>query len=320
MKKITILLALTALVLASSCRKVVEFNGSQTDALPVLICQPEVGSPVALRLSYSNFFLREANFPVINNATIHADLNGTPDAAAFSYTEKGIYLSDLILRPDDTLTLRISVPDEGELTAGCRMPAPPVVSDLVITNEFTLHASPSYDNRYDTLFYIHNSDNRLDFQFTLHDPANIDNYYRVCAYIIDSNNVRQSINIKIDDNVLFDQDPTSDYFDLDMQVDFSQGSQVIFSADRINGHNHVIKGYSYDVTNHYFRRGSKLYLEVSSLSRDNYLYHVTRRNQQQNSDILSIINEPVRIHSNVEGGIGILGACAPILVEFPLGI
>lgn len=319
MKKITILLALTALVLASSCRKVVEFNGSQTDALPVLICQPEVGIPVALRLSYSNFFLREANFPAINNATIHADLNGTPDAAAFSYTEKGIYLSDLILSPGDTLTLRISVPDHGELTAGCRMPMPPAVSDLTVLSDFTLDTFPSYDNPNDTLITI--NEYSLDFRFTINDPANVDNYYQLKAFLLDpTNNQKRYLTLNINDDVLFEQDPTGDYFDLDMQVPFNYGTQILFSDDRINGLSHIVRGQIEGISNHIFHRGTKLYLEVSSLSRDAYLYQVTLRNQQQNGDVLSIINEPVRIHSNVEGGIGILGACTPILVEFPLGI
>lgn len=318
MKKITILLSLTILVLTSSCRKVVEFKGSQTDALPVLICQATTDTPVALRLSYSSFFLREAQFPVIDNATVHADLNGTPNAATFSYTENGIYLSNLTLRPDDTLTLRISIPDQGELTAGCRMPAPASASDPSILSDFTLDTFPSYDNPNDILITI--NEYSLDFRFTLNDPANVDNYYQLKAFFLDpTDNQKRYLTLNINDDVLFEQDPTGDYFDLDMQVPFNYGTQILFSGDRINGLSHVIRGTIEDASNPIFHLGTKLYLEVSSLSRDTYLYHVTRRNQQQNDDILSIINEPVQVHSNVNGGIGILGASSPTLVEIPLG-
>lgn len=318
MKKITILLALTILVLTSSCRKVVEFNGSQTDALPVLICQATTDSPVALRLSYSNFFLREAQFPVIYNATVRADLNGTPNAATFSYSENGIYLSDLTLRPYDTLTLRVSVPDHGELTASCRMPAPPSASDPSILSNITMDTFPSYDNYRDTLITF--SEYSLDFRFTLNDPTNVDNYYQLKAFFLDpTNNQKRYLTLNINDDVLFEQDPTGDYFDLNMQVAYNRGSQVLFSGDRINGLSHVIRGEIEGLNNPILHRGTKLYLEVTSLSRDLYLYHVTRRNQQQNGDILSVINEPVIIHSNVNGGIGILGASSSMLVEIPLG-
>ena len=318
MKKITILLALTILVLTSSCRKVVEFNGSQTDALPVLICQTTTDSPVALRLSYSNFFLREANFPVIDNATVRADLNGTPNAATFSYSENGIYLSDLTLRPYDTLTLRVTVPDHGELTAGCRMPAPPSASDPSILSNITMDTFPSYDNYRDTLITF--SEYSLEFRFTINDPANVDNYYQLKAFFLDpTDNQKRYLTLNINDDVLFEQDPTGDYFDLNMQVAYNRGSQVLFSGDRINGLSHVIRGEIEGLNNPILHRGTKLYLEVTSLSRDLYLYHVTRRNQQQNGDILSVINEPVIIHSNVNGGIGILGASSSMLVEIPLG-
>ena len=49
-----------------------------------------------------------------------------------------------------------------------------------------------------------------------------------------------------------------------------------------------------------------------------YLYLVTLNKQRQSGDILSIINEPVQIHSNVNGGIGILGACSRASVLFPI--
>lgn len=318
MKKIIILLALTILVLTSSCRKVVEFNGSQTDALPVLICQTTTDSPVALRLSYSNFFLREAQFPVIDNATVRADLNGTLNAATFSYTENGIYLSDLTLRPDDTLTLRVSVPDHGELTAGCRMPAPPSASDPSILSDFTIDTFPSYSNYSDTLITFR--EYSLDFRFTLNDPANVDNYYQLKAFFLDpTDNQKRYLSLNINDDVLFEQDPTGDYFDLNMQVAYNRGSQVLFSGDRINGLSHVIRGEIEDVRNPILHRGTKLYLEVTSLSRDAYLFQVTLLNQRQNGGALSIVNEPVQVHSNVNGGIGILGAGSSMLVEIPLG-
>ena len=49
-----------------------------------------------------------------------------------------------------------------------------------------------------------------------------------------------------------------------------------------------------------------------------YLYTVTKENQQSGSSILGFLSEPVRIHSNVKGGLGILGAKASINLQLDI--
>ena len=52
-----------------------------------------------------------------------------------------------------------------------------------------------------------------------------------------------------------------------------------------------------------------LTLEVVSLSRDHYLYQATK--ESYNGDaILDFFTEPVQIHSNIQGGIGIFGVAS----------
>ena len=56
---------------------------------------------------------------------------------------------------------------------------------------------------------------------------------------------------------------------------------------------------------------------MCSISRDTYLYHTTLQ-AQQNTGGIATFSEPVRIHCNVNGGIGLLGAIAvtPIPYSF----
>ena len=60
MKKIFSPIYLTALLLTlvlTSCEKVIEFDGDETESYMVMISKPESGSPWKVRLTESRFFL-----------------------------------------------------------------------------------------------------------------------------------------------------------------------------------------------------------------------------------------------------------------------
>ena len=73
-----------------------------------------------------------------------------------------------------------------------------------------------------------------------------------------------------------------------------------------------------DTTLNYDAGNETLFLEITSLSRDTYLYTVTKEDQRGGSSIMGFLSEPVRIHSNVKGGLGILGAKASINLQLDI--
>ncbi len=314
MKKTTIIPIIATLLLTASCTKVLEFDGTETESLPVLISQPESDSTLNVRLTYSRFFLSRNEFKPIDNATFRAELNGSPVSTNFSYDDYGIYHSNLTLRENDTLTLHVIVPDKGEMTAGCRMPNRPQTSDLTIDPHIETYSYPDWPDT----SVIHTSiEGNVDFHFKLHDPDGQNNYYMIRAYLYnETRGTKDYLYLNIDDNLLFDANTADDYFDLDISQNFSEGTQILFTDERINGHTHTINGTINWI--HYQDNEATLYLEISSLSRDNYLFTVTKQSQSNGGDILGFVSEPVRIHTNVKGGIGILGGKASILIPLDL--
>lgn len=314
MKKTVIIPLIAALLLTASCTKVLEFDGSETEPMPVLISLPEADSTLSLRLTYSRFFLSRNEFKPIDNATFHAELNGASVSTIFSYDDNGLYHSNLILRENDTLTLHAIIPDKGEMTAGCRMPYRPHTSDLSINPNVEVFTYPEYEQPRITHTSV---DGSVEFHFKLHDPEGQNNYYMIRAYLYnETRGTKDYLYLSMDDNLLFDEDATGDYFDLDISEDFSEGTQILFTDERINGHTHSITGTINWIN--YIVGESTPYLEISSLSRDDYLFTVTRRSQSNSGDILGFVSEPVRIHTNVEGGIGILGGKSSILIPLDL--
>ena len=314
MKKTVIIPLIAALLLTASCTKVLEFDGSETEPMPVLISLPEADSTLSLRLTYSRFFLSRNAFKPIDNATFHAELNGTPVSANLTYDDNGLYHSDLILRENDTLTLHAIIPDKGEMTAGCRMPYRPHTSDFTIDPNVEVYTYPEYDQPWITHTSVEGS---AEFHFKLHDPEGQNNYYMIRAYLYnETRGTKDYLYLSMDDNLLFDEDATGDYFDLDISEDFSEGTQILFTDERINGHTHSITCTINWIN--YIVGESTPYLEISSLSRDDYLFTVTKRSQSNSGDILGFVSEPVRIHTNVEGGIGILGGKSSILIPLDL--
>ena len=314
MKKTTIIPLIAALLLTASCTKVLEFDGTETESMPVLISQPEADSTLNVRLTYSRFFLSRNEFKPIDNATFRVELNGSPVSTNFSYDDYGLYHSDLILRENDTLTLHVIVPDKGEMTAGCRMPNRPQTSDLTIDPNVETYSYPDWP---DTSIIHTSIEGNADFHFKLHDPAGQNNYYMIRAYLYnETRGTKDYLDLKMNDDLIFDGNATDDYFDLDFSENFSEGTQILFSDERINGHTHTINGTINWI--HYQDNEATLHLEISSLSRDNYLFTVTKQSQSNGGDILGFVSEPVRIHTNVEGGIGILGGKSSILIPIDL--
>lgn len=290
----------------SACTKQIEFDGDETDPLPVMVSYVEADSAFHVKMSLSRFFLSGGNFKYINDAAFRAEVNGTSSAMAFSRVGEGYYLSDRVLHPGDTMTLHVSVPGHGDVTAGCRMPEVPVVSDMKAQVKCTIDSGYWDDPDYSYPPYMYFD---VDFSFVLHEPAARGNYYMLKAFVVDSaTGLREPLVLQIDDDVIYDVDVSGEVIDLESGTDYSYGWQVLFTDERIGGQRHTIKGSVQSVS---LESTATIELQVCGVSRDTYLYMATLRAQQNSGGGITFIEEPVQIHTNVEGGIGILGAISP---------
>ena len=56
-------------------------------------------------------------------------------------------------------------------------------------------------------------------------------------------------------------------------------------------------------------------IEVYAISRDQYLYNKTLNAANNYDGFMQVISEPVQVHTNIEGGIGILGASSKVVIN-----
>lgn len=310
--------ALLAATSFSSCEKVIDFEGDETDPIMVMISFPNSGSPWKVRLTESRFFLSNDTIATIKNADVTIEVNGRPVNSVVTYLDNGIYDLGYTPQVGDSLTLHVSTPGKGTMKAGCRIPGNVSVSDF----------SCAFDtvNQYSYPDSIVIANGNINGKFTLNDPAGERNYYMLkfsgtrYAYNYDhasrsyGYNIPRSqyYNLYVDDDILFDINATEDIFDIGGSVETNNGVEVLFTDERINGQSHTI---NFDA---YFNEllPEDAYLEVYSVSRDYYLFKLTLKAARNQGDFAGIFSEPVQIHSNVEGGGGVLGGSS--LAKIPI--
>lgn len=315
--KFHIIFILTALSLGfSSCEKIIDFNGEITEPYLVMVSQPQADSTWTVRVTQSRFFLNTDPIPHIDNAKVYMKVNGVDANGIGIHTSDGIYTTSIRPQPGDSLTMRITVPDKGEMTAGCRIPLRPIVSDVSLVFDTTIdhYYWEDYDGNthWETEIY-----GTIHAKFKLHDPAGEHNYYMI-RMASDHGDGWQYHYIYIDDDILFDINATDEVFDLGTD-DGSEGDRILFSDEHIDGATHPMNisftfssvAYSYNQPDIIPFR-----IEVYAVSRDLYLYLKSIRAARNQDGFTQIISEPVQIHTNINGGIGILGGSSCTTLSF----
>ena len=335
MKK-TFLFIISAILLLTSCEKQIDIDVDALDPEVVICAIGETGSPLQVRLTYSRptfgtFYVRndENYFQEITDAIVTLSTNGGGSMTATR--DNGYYAFTYLPQAGDQLTLNINVPGHKSVTAKAIVPKEPLVGELSLT---TKTDSPDIDN---------NTNVNISLFVPITDRASETDYYSIkmfrCdtayyTYYDDTGAVMLYDTItdiqdwfECQDQLIVDQtNPENVLEGLSIPTFF--GSEMLFTDDHLNGSTHTIELKtslyldSYEYGQGYFDDGygnytetpynytsvihSTFYVEVSTLSRDLYLYRQTM-NSYSDDDLLSFFSEPVQIHSNIDEGIGILG-------------
>lgn len=284
----------------AACTKDLEYDFEDTEPKVVVISCVEPNSQIKLRITYSRFFLSTAPFRTVDNAEIGLRVNGAESDAAVSFSD-GYYTIDYRPQPGDRLDLNVQVPGHGTVSATTRVPAPAAVSNLRTTKRVDEHGN--------TTCTLH---------FNLQDPAGEDNYYLIRIRQNEGTASHYSYRPFIcSDPLIVEQ---SNVVDIIGDIDGGNpnewyGRRLYFRDDNINGQNHDMEisfgeAYESSVRNYSYQ------MEITTLTRDRYLYEVTT---DLYSDDVSdaLFSEPVQIHHNINGGIGIFAARNTILVDIP---
>lgn len=310
-----IIIAIAALAFAS-CEKEIEFTGEETAPYIMLFSEPADGCPWVVRITQSRFFLSNDTIRAISDAQIEATVNGQPLNTTIQYLGNGRYDMGYTPHCGDTISVRVNVAGLPTITSGCRVPSKANITNIEYSMEESSRYSYWDDYTQDSVISIGGT---ITVSFKLSDPADEHNYYmlrRAERYNGDDNWRYEYFELK--DNVLFDNTDMEEVFDLGFSEPDNWGDRIFFSDERINGKDHTIK-----VEGGYYRWSSisgsesntERRLEIYTLSRDMYLFYKTLKAVQYQDEITSIFAEPVQLHTNVTGGIGVLGGSAKVVIN-----
>ena len=336
--KIILCIIITTFILAS-CEKEIAFNGEITEPMVVVNSFITPDSIITAQVSESMFFLSNGTeYKNINNANISVLVNGVLKET-LKPLQSGIYKGNYKPAIGEIIKLVVKVPTKNEVSCEAKIDAAPEVILPIDTTNVLTGTQVYYSDYYpyngnspkvgDTLAII--TSQKINFTLKFKDNVNVKNFYRLVVITKDIFSVSNSITNTSKDSVLYNYDFS---FDDIVSGNKSNNDPLAFSGSSYNQYNvfsdELFNGKEYPLTfstnvdvYHYmsdYKYGARLptrkevNIFLQSISRDYYLYLKSR----QASTDYGFFAEPIQIHNNVVGGIGILGSYTSNMIKINL--
>lgn len=272
----------------------------------------------SLRVSVTRTWFYTDDHPnvVIPDATVRLYVNGhyeetipfVPGDTLFNAA--GNYQAAFVPQVADRLRLEVSAPGYEAVHAETEVPQPSTLVDAkavqeVITADSTMK--------------------RISYAICFQDAAEEENYYLFRleeGYLSEDSIYRWHVlHLDYAEEPLFGQNSSA--LDQILFPQYLSGYDGrVFSDEAINGLPYTIhlqNTYSYSGT----PRIKRLRVRLYAISADYYKYLKTLQDQSDNSFANHLIDaglaEPIRVYSNIDGGLGIFGGCAPNWIEVDYG-
>lgn len=294
-KSILYIIFALVLVMLSGCEKEIKFKGEETESKAVMNSKALEGEgPIKVRMSYSRFFLSQEPLQYINDATVKLWSNGLLCGNGSSIGD-GWYEIDYIPQCNDSLYMEAVTTKGEKLSAKTYVPKKVELSDIKLDEKIDEFSS-GYYKEYEFIL-----------RFNLHDVAKENNYYQISLIMDREDETGESLGenvvwFKCDDPFITESNGNV----------FSSSDELTllrFSDEAIDGKNYQVKltgEFNLDASVYQYNQKYLLYVQVESLSKEEYLYKKTREQSYDNEN--NPFAEPVMIYSNVENGIGIFSA------------
>ena len=290
-------------------------------------------SVVSAHISVSRFFLKDSvTYKSINSADVAVWVNGTLKEK-MTLVEKGMYRGTYKPAIGETIKIIVNVPSMKEVSSETKIYPQPVINSIDTTNVWTgkryniQTSGYGYGNttiyKYDTIATV--TGHTVNYTLKFNDNANEKNYYRLIVHTIEHYIITDTIKHTTAESTLnyyffnftdvvsgnnANNDPTSI-----LGGAYSNNMYTVFSDDLFNGKTYSLTFstnedvYKYSPKNNYGRKTpdrKEINVYLQSISRDYYLYLKSRgAGSGGGTDFFS---EPIQIHNNIVGGIGILGS------------
>ena len=326
MKQIRLLSGLVFLLLLVSCEKDIEFSGEITEPLLVVNSLATPDSIITVKVTESRFFLSNGyTFEPVTDATVKLFINGVFNQE-MEHVSDGIYESDFKPVSGERIHLEISAPGFDPVESEVLVPE----KTSIISIDTTISLSDSYPMLngnyygsgsnstiiYDTIGYYYNNEYNITMNFK--DPSEEVNYYRLAVMAkktFDDGTINESYSFFEFTDIVSGNSTANENSIFDFQS--TNNTYNVFSDELFNGNEYPLKfKVNQSVINYkpgfegqgYYERNPEkveLLIDLQSVSKSYYLYMKTLSSYTGESNFFS---EPVQIHSNIEGGIGIFGS------------
>lgn len=336
MKKI-LLTAVAAVALLAACEKRIDIDVDDQRSELVVNSVNTDQADIAVRLTlsrpiYGSFYVAEdeSYFKKVENANVTLAIGGSGEMSAVR--DGNVYTLLHHPQPGEELTLRVEVPGYEAATATATVPYAPVVENVTVDLRDTMGLSNSIYGASLKFTLVDNGESS-DFYgiyVRVHDMV-YRTYYDTLGAVMAKDTIDQSYYTYYDctDYLIIDARSVEDILDVEDPAAAStySGNQLLFSDANINGQRHSIELMLHKYTDYYYEdyeasakadidwealdhiecdTNSTATLEVVSMTRDVFMYKQTRT-AYSDDGLLGFFSEPVQIHSNIDGGIGIFG-------------
>ena len=299
---------LSFILLFSSCEMVVDLDIPEHEPVLVVNSVLSTDQPIQTSISHSIGAFDLNSISSVNNASIEVfedgELLGLMDVTSVSYFNymgvlDSTYEYHLNHNPiaGKTYTYEIAHDDYENVRAETFVPN---AFDLNV-QEISLLSSDDYESQY-----------RIHFSFD--DDALNKNYYRLRLKFI-STNYQYNHDFETSDASII----SSEGVENDGVAYW--GYEALFDDDLFNGTQKEISIDFWDWKSFYVEEEGyevNYLLELTSISKAYYTYTRSLRAHQDNQDQFLFAGEPVQVYTNIENGLGILGASNTKSVEFIL--
>ena len=306
-----------------SCEKEVDFKGKITEPLLVMnsVLTPDL--VVSIHLSQSRFILGDLK-PItdISGARVSLFVNGD-EKEQLTYKANGIYMGTYLPKPGDKIKIEAIAEGFDLISSQTVIPQNPniIVSDSTISIIETKHENPMQPNTVNISKF-----RNLQLQLKLTDAHDEENYYFIKGtqnYYQSGKLVRNRVleielsevlknNITDSGNILEDIIGDGGFADREENLFtdlYVNGKDILFdfSFEEYIGYDTYVNGEKIEKDNSTKKEETVEYIiEIGEISKDMYQYIVSGNKATNTED--GGFSEPVQVHTNIENGIGILGA------------
>lgn len=290
------------IIILSACESDVEFSGEQMESLPVLNSVVTAGEPVRVYFTRSVFILDNRDATYVTDATVELHINDTfvetlrlESGEMLAGETSYYYQATTAPRSGDKVTIRARSEEFSEWVSGTTIvPYSPTVGGVELsvsgTAEWRISGKAS---------------------LLLSDSAEEDNYYWMYGMVIyDRNPQNEGYFISYEyftyTDVAFSGGANTDVLG-EMLGD--SDSIVVFDDTLLDGKSDYRLNMEWGLPEEWATEGT--YFEICCQQIDQHLYKYYR--SLSLSDSNSLFGEPVQIHSNIEGGLGIVGSQSALI-------